>query len=59
MYKRASELVKNWITPEEWDELLTKHKVPIRSKKHKGRTYVVSEDPSVHVRIYGKGKEIM
>lgn len=39
--------------------MLTKHKVPIRSKKYKGRTYVVSEDPSVHVRVYGKGKEIM
>jgi hypothetical protein len=55
--KRASELVKKWITPEEWEELLTKNQVTIPSKLHKNRTFVVYEDPQRKVDLY-EGKRL-
>jgi hypothetical protein len=52
--KRASDLVKKWITSEEWNELLTEHKVTIQSKLDKRRTFVVYEDPMRKVDVYEK-----
>jgi hypothetical protein len=54
--KRAAELVKKWITPQEWAQLLKEHIVVIKSKKYKNRSYVVSEDPSARVKILEKGE---
>lgn len=50
--KRAADLVKKWLTPEEWKELLETSKVTIHSKKHKGRYYEISAQPSERVGIF-------
>jgi hypothetical protein len=52
--KRAAELVKKWITPEEWAQLLKEHKVTIKSKKYKNKFYIVKEDPYAQVEVYEK-----
>lgn len=54
--KRAAELVKKWVTPEEWEQLLKKGGVNIKSKKHKHRYYWVSTTPSERVKVYENGK---
>jgi hypothetical protein len=52
--KRASDLVKEWITEKEWKELTTEHKVTIYSKLDKRRSFVIHEDPSRKVDVYEK-----
>lgn len=54
--KRAADLVKKWLTEEEWKELLYSSKITIYSKKHKNRRYVVHADPMKRVEMFNKNR---
>lgn len=54
--KRAADLVKKWLTEEEWKELLYFSKITIYSKKHKNRRYVVHADPMKRVEMFNKNR---
>jgi hypothetical protein len=49
---KAAKLVSEWLTPGELAELKADHKIMIRSKQHKKRTYIIHENPAAKVEIW-------
>lgn len=53
---KAAKLIEEWLTPSELAQLREEHKVMIKSKEHKKRTYIVHENPSSRVEVWEGGK---
>ena len=54
---RSVQLIKDALTPEEFEELTKENKVTIKSKLYKNREYVVHVDPEQRVDVLEKGKK--
>lgn len=56
---KACNLIKDWLDKDEWDHLVKKHEVVVKSRlfKDKNRYYLIREDASDRVIVIENGKE--